>query len=265
MKLFDSIFQFHGFDVWHKGNFAPSTVAISGSYNDLSNKPTIPTTLPANGGNADTVDGKHATDFALSGYGLGVALSGVTKSDSNSATITGMYYAVSSDVHKPAGVSDGALFVMAYSTTWINQLYMDWRTNKSYRRMCTNGVWNSWEEIARIADIPVQSVAGKTGAVSLSSADVGLGNVDNTSDTNKPVSTLQQAALNLKANLASPTFTGTPKSVTPSIADNSTNIATTAFIKEQGYITSASAGTVVTVNTVQPTSPKSGDVWIETS
>lgn len=36
----------------------------SHSYNDLSDKPTIPTSLPANGGDADTVDGKHATDFA---------------------------------------------------------------------------------------------------------------------------------------------------------------------------------------------------------
>lgn len=34
------------------------------SYEDLSDKPTIPTTLPANGGNADTVDGKHANEFA---------------------------------------------------------------------------------------------------------------------------------------------------------------------------------------------------------
>lgn len=39
--------------------------------------------------------------------------------------------------------------------------------------------------------------------------DVGLGNVDNTSDVNKPVSTATQTALDLKANLASPTFTGT--------------------------------------------------------
>ena len=38
---------------------------------------------------------------------------------------------------------------------------------------------------------------------------VGLGNVDNTSDANKPVSTAGQTALDLKANLASPTFTGT--------------------------------------------------------
>ena len=38
---------------------------------------------------------------------------------------------------------------------------------------------------------------------------VGLANVDNTTDANKPVSTAQQTALGLKANLASPTFTGT--------------------------------------------------------
>jgi hypothetical protein len=38
--------------------------------------------------------------------------------------------------------------------------------------------------------------------------DVGLGSVDNTADTAKPVSTAQQTALDLKANLASPTFTG---------------------------------------------------------
>lgn len=41
-------------------------------------------------------------------------------------------------------------------------------------------------------------------------AQVGLGNVDNTSDVSKPVSTATQTALNLKANLASPAFTGTP-------------------------------------------------------
>jgi len=43
---------------------------------------------------------------------------------------------------------------------------------------------------------------------------VGLGSVDNTLDISKPVSTAQQAALDLKANLASPTFTGTVAGVT---------------------------------------------------
>jgi len=44
--------------------------------------------------------------------------------------------------------------------------------------------------------------------------DVGLGSVDNTADSAKPVSTAQQTALDLKANLASPTFTGTVSGIT---------------------------------------------------
>lgn len=54
----------------------------------------------------------------------------------------------------------------------------------------------------------VQSVAGKTGAVVLDKSDVGLGNVDNTSDMDKPVSTAQQTALNAKQNTL--TFDSTP-------------------------------------------------------
>lgn len=56
--------------------------------------------------------------------------------------------------------------------------------------------------------------------------EVGLGNIDNTSDANKPVSTAQQTALNLKANLASPTFTGTVTVPTPS---NGTDAVTKAY------------------------------------
>lgn len=41
----------------------------------------------------------------------------------------------------------------------------------------------------------VDSVNGKTGTVVLTKADIGLGNVDNTSDANKPVSTAVQAEL----------------------------------------------------------------------
>lgn len=48
----------------------------------------------------------------------------------------------------------------------------------------------------------VSSVAGKTGDVTLNKTDVGLANVDNTSDANKPVSSAQQAALNAKADAA---------------------------------------------------------------
>jgi hypothetical protein len=48
----------------------------------------------------------------------------------------------------------------------------------------------------------VTSVAGRTGAVTLVKGDVGLGNVDNTSDANKPVSTAQATAIGAKLALS---------------------------------------------------------------
>ena len=70
-----------------------------------------------------------------------------------------------------------------------------------------------------------------TGTVSgVTAAHVGLGNVDNTSDANKPVSTATQTALDLKANLASPALTGTPTAPTATAGTNTTQVATTAFV-----------------------------------
>lgn len=47
-----------------------------------------------------------------------------------------------------------------------------------------------------------------SGNITLAKSDIGLGNCDNTSDAAKPVSTAVQTALDLKAALASPAFTG---------------------------------------------------------
>ena len=52
---------------------------------------------------------------------------------------------------------------------------------------------DTWEKVNNTD--AVASVAGKTGVVVLDKADVGLDQVDNTSDMDKPVSTAQQAAL----------------------------------------------------------------------
>ena len=56
--------------------------------------------------------------------------------------------------------------------------------------------------------------AVSTAVAALTKSSVGLANVDNTSDASKPVSTATQAALDLKAPLANPTFTGTVAGVT---------------------------------------------------
>jgi len=56
--------------------------------------------------------------------------------------------------------------------------------------------------LVTLDQVSVQSVAGRTGAVTLVKADVGLGNVDNTADLAKPISTATQTAINLKASPA---------------------------------------------------------------
>jgi hypothetical protein len=64
----------------------------------------------------------------------------------------------------------------------------------------------------------------------ITKSDVGLANVDNTTDANKPVSTATQTALDLKAPLASPTFTGTV--TLPSGTVTSTMIADGTILNE---------------------------------
>ncbi|SFD16987.1 hypothetical protein [Pseudoalteromonas denitrificans] len=62
----------------------------------------------------------------------------------------------------------------------------------------------------------VLSVNGKTGSVTLTKSHVGLANVTNESKTQM---------------FHSPTFTGSPKTPTANISDNSANIASTAWVK----------------------------------
>lgn len=103
---------------------------------------------------------------------------------------------------------------------------------------------------------PVVSVAGRTGAVTLARADVGLGSVDNTADAAKPISNATQTALDgkaaaihahtiadvtnlqssldAKAPLASPALSGTPTAPTQAQGNNSTRLATTAYVDTLG-------------------------------
>jgi hypothetical protein len=90
------------------------------------------------------------------------------------------------------------------------------------------------KEPAIVAGTTTQYWRGDKSWQTLDKAAVGLGNVDNTTDLNKPVSTATQTALNLKANLASPTFTGVPTAPTAAGGTNTTQIATTAFVTALG-------------------------------
>jgi len=58
-----------------------------------------------------------------------------------------------------------------------------------------------------------------------------------------------QSALDLKANLASPTFTGTPLSTTAAVDTNTTQIATTAYVVGNGYLKTATAASTYYLQT----------------
>ena len=80
----------------------------------------------------------------------------------------------------------------------------------------------------------VNGVTQVGGAITLTKADIGLANVDNTTDANKPISTATQTALNNKVDITSnqtvagnKTFTGTTTVATPV---NATDAATKAYV-----------------------------------
>jgi hypothetical protein len=85
-----------------------------------------------------------------------------------------------------------------------------------------------------------------TGTVSgVTKSHVGLGNVDNTTDANKPVSTATQSALDLKANLAGPSFTGTTNAVDLTLSGNLTlSGAPTSDLQaaNKAYVDAATSG-----------------------
>lgn len=103
--------------------------------------------------------------------------------------------------------------------------------------------------LVELSSSPVASVNGATGVVVLTKTDIGLGNVDNTSDIAKPISTATQGALDLKAPLASPALTGVPSAPTAAVDTNTTQLATTAFVVGQASSTNPVVNGTVAVGT----------------
>ena len=105
--------------------------------------------------------------------------------------------------------------------------------------------------------VPVTSVAGRTGAIILTTADIG--GLSSYVASNSPVQsvagrtgavTLTTADVSGAAPLASPAFTGSPTAPTQSAGDNSTKIATTGYVQSQGYATTGNVTTIVNNNFV---------------
>lgn len=166
--------------------------------------------------------------------GLGTAASKDTGTTSGTIPILGANGKLNTSVLPAIAISD--TFVVATQeamlalTAEVGDIAIRTDLSKSFILKADGAsVLANWQELLTPTDA-VTSVAGKTGVVTLVKSDVGLGNVDNTSDADKPISTATAAALAEKAPLASPTFTGTPKATTAAADTNTTQIATTAFV-----------------------------------
>ncbi len=111
-------------------------------------------------------------------------------------------------------------------------------------------------QLTNLPDAPVASVNGQVGVVSLSKSDVGLGNVDNTSDADKPVSTAMQTSLDLKEDKTN-----------KNIAGGYVGLETDGKINQNYLPAGVNLGTVYTVGSQlaqDGLSPMSGDVAIRT-
>jgi hypothetical protein len=102
------------------------------------------------------------------------------------------------DVGKIYVVSTGTNVNKIYR--WSGSTFIEISPSPGSTDSVTEGSTNLYYTNTRAAAAsPVQSVAGRTGTVTLAKADVGLGSVDNTADTAKPISTATQTALDGKA------------------------------------------------------------------
>lgn len=110
----------------------------------------------------------------------------------------------------------------------------------------------SGDTISAVA--PVTSVAGKTGAVVVTKADVGLSSVDNTSDAAKPVSTAQQTALNLKQDTLT---AGTNVTIVGSTISATGSVTSVASRTGAVVLTKADVGLTNVDNTTDANKPVS--------
>ena len=126
----------------NSANIIFTRTKISGVWSAWKQFATIDGTIA----NADTVDGKHASAFAPSGFGLGIQKN--LFENANLILNTGFYYCTGG---LPSGVSDANVYHHAHSDTYAHQMAFEFGPNYSniiYSRIKNNGTWLAWRQIA---------------------------------------------------------------------------------------------------------------------
>jgi hypothetical protein len=205
---------------------SPSGLTYTGTWNATTNTPQLTSGSGTTGamykvstaGTTLSIGIPHGISGSFNSYQLnsttGLSL-GMGVTDSSSSTFLGIII----NINPGVGITVDRTVSVVTGGPFSFTSYLDGITTFSVGDyVFFDGT--AWERVAGAGSAPVQSVFGRTGAVTLQSADV-------------------TTALGFTpANTASPALTGTPTAPTATAGTNTTQIATTAFVT-----TAVTAGT----------------------
>ena len=166
---------------------------------------------------------------------------------------------VAGDVPSVSSKWDEITFeALANKTTTVDQTIIDGSTNA----VSGNAVFDG---LALKSNIGHTHVASQI--TDLSKASVGLGNVDNTSDLNKIISTATQTALNAKANISGQVFTGAVSATNLSgtnTGDNAPNSLYSGLVTNATHTGEVTGSTALTITNGAVTNSKLANVATST-
>ena len=138
--------------------------ALDAAIGTKANKTDIPTELPANGGNADTLDGLHANGF--------IKVNSYDGYDCDTLYDAGLYLCGGTATNTPNDLKYGSLFVMPYrkpygngGTDYCAQIFIpngDASDTSMWYRTSLQNTWNEWKRTCDNDNYALKSKYGDT-------------------------------------------------------------------------------------------------------